>query len=352
MNYLPTPRFEKVKVRLGILAALPFASVGGSIFSGLMGQQQNAANLAMAQSQFNRQMQLAREQFELQKGIANKQQELATAGSQDARGNKTRYIPGVGWVSEPTDATRNLLARSDAEESARLGPDAARTRRGKEANETSRSNEGALANAYLRQLMSKSGEVTPDQMQSRIADVMLSDIQERGNEAKNAIGLQSLRSGTSSNLADDIDKLTTGGVRTALARARMDAPTAARENNEGVRGALLNAYNLMGSRAANVEDAPFQPTNVDSTSTGLLNRSMTLGPYGLSGASGAIGKGAGDASTMMGRGFDALSGAFGQNRKNQFDYGAMFGGLGEAVENFMRRRNQTSTGTNPDGSTF
>lgn len=338
----PTPRFEKHRVKMGLMAALPIASAAGSIFSGIMGANSNAAQMAMAQRQFNQQLAMAEKQYQLQKDIADKQQEMATAGSRDARGNQTRYIPGVGWVTDPTAQTKALLNASDAEEMQRLGVDAARVRRGKQANEGTRAREAGIADAYRRQLESKSGEITPEQSQSRIADVMLSDIAERGNEAKNAIGLQAMRSGTTSNIASDIDKLATSGVRTALARSRMDAPIQANEQNQAVRNALLNSYNLMATRAGNSEDMGFQPTNVEAVPAAMMSRNLTMGPYGLQGASGSISRGAGDASTMMARGYGAMDQGYNTFRKNQPDYGLMISGLGEGLENLLKRWNNSS----------
>lgn len=341
------PSFTKPKVQLGAMAGVaPLLSAGGSIVSSLIGARQNAAAMGLAQAQFNRQMMLAQEQFQEQKRIAGKQEEFATAGTQDARGNKTRYVPGVGWISDPTPRTKALLAASDAEEGQRLTTDASRVRRGKQANERSRLQEGRLADTYRRQLINRTGEVSPDQMRSRMAEVMLADNAERGDQALNAIGMDNARAGTRSNLADDIMSKTSAGTRTALARARMDAPIQANENNQNIRNALLNSYNLMATRAGNAEDMPFQPTNVESVPAGNITRSMAVGPYSMAGASASIGRGAGDTSTMTGRGYDALMNTFNINRKNQPDYGLMIGGLSEGLQNLLRGFGGSSTSKN------
>lgn len=350
---LTPPKFgyNQVRVKLGMLAAIPAViALAGSAFSGAQQSGMAGAQMQMQQNNANRQLRLAQEQFEMQKRIAEQQQEMARAGSTDARGNRVRYISGVGWVSEPTAKTQGLLNLSDAEEAARLGPDAQRVRRGKQANEGTRIEEGRIADSYRRQLANKTGEVTPEQMQSRMADVMLSEIGEKSNEAKNAIGMQSLRSGTTSNIADDINKLATSGTRTALARARMDAPGAAEQQNQAMRNSLLNSYNLMATRAGNSEDMPFQPTNVENVAAGNMNRSMGTAPYSLAGASGAIGKGAGDASAMMARSYEGFGPAFNAMRGSQINYGGLAGGLGEALERYLRSRDNSSTGSGHEGS--
>ena len=83
---------------------------GGSVASGIM------ALLNQGQSNTNQanQLQLALANYNLQKQQGERQYELATAGRQDARGNKTKYVPGVGWVEDVTPETRDIVKGSDA----------------------------------------------------------------------------------------------------------------------------------------------------------------------------------------------------------------------------------------------
>ncbi len=56
--------------------------------------------------------------------IARQQLQLQQAGQTDARGNAIRYVPGFGWVTEPTPTTRAILAGEDREKLLQLGQDA------------------------------------------------------------------------------------------------------------------------------------------------------------------------------------------------------------------------------------
>jgi peptide deformylase len=53
------------------------------------GQAQRAANV---------QNDLAMRQFYINRRIAQQQEEMARAGTRNARGDVTEYVPGVGWV--------------------------------------------------------------------------------------------------------------------------------------------------------------------------------------------------------------------------------------------------------------
>lgn len=55
---------------------------------------------------------------------ADRQYQLQTAGQRDARGNVLRYVPGWGWVSEPTPMTKQLLGAEDQEKYRQLTEDA------------------------------------------------------------------------------------------------------------------------------------------------------------------------------------------------------------------------------------
>lgn len=55
---------------------------------------------------------------------AERQYQLQTAGQRDARGNTLNYVPGWGWVANPTPTTKALLGAEDTEKYRQLTEDA------------------------------------------------------------------------------------------------------------------------------------------------------------------------------------------------------------------------------------
>lgn len=313
--------YKKIKVHLGAMEAVGGGlAAAGSIYSSIA-QQRSAAQA----------LTLAYQQHQLQKRIAEKQMEMAQAGTQDARGNKNYYVPGVGWISAPTAQTKALLNASDREEMNRLTTDAMRTRRGKVANEDVRGRERLLADTYFRQMQDGVGETSPEAMEGQIGSVLLSDVNDKADFAKNAIAAQSMRSGTPNKQADNINKIAQSGVNSALAKARFDAPVEANRRNSELRSANMNRYNALASRAGNVEDAAFQPTGVANVPEASMAKSMTMGPYGLAGA-----------STAAGKGFDSLMTGMTAQRKGAMDYGLAGAGINELIEKILRGQGGSS----------
>lgn len=292
----------------------------------------------LAQSLFGGkdELQAAMMQYKIQKQIADQQYELSTAGQQDARGNITEYIPGRGFVTMPSDATRGLIGASDREERLRLTEDQTRGRYGRERNFARRTGEDALAQTLLRAMQSHSGVVDPDTVTGGLAESGAANINDKANFAKNAIGMQAIRSGMSSgDVTTQIDDKSRNGLRSVLMDARLQGRPEATKQNATTTQTQLGLYNPLASRAANIDDVPFSPNTQNDVLASVLNNQRQTGVAGL-----------GQASAAMARGFDPLSTALG--RAKQPNFGAAAGAFGSIIQDLLRDKSGTNSNTGFD----
>ncbi len=261
---------------------LPFLSAAGQVAGGvgaIAGIFQGNAQARAARASNN----IAMRNYLLQREIANEQREMARAGSIDARGNRTEFIPGVGWVTRTSDATRGLIGASDAEERARLTSDATRGRIRRQNTFTRQLNEGAEADATLASR--EQGQQTLDGLRGAMIEAGVARAMSGANDARGRIGLVSLRQGTGGEQA--LAQLARSGLadtRTAIAEANLEAPgefvarRGARENS------ALNRYNVLSFRATAPDDVPFQPTQLDEDLSQILRTRMATAPQALGSA--------------------------------------------------------------------
>lgn len=216
--------------------------------------------------------------------LANRMLQQQEAGSTDARGNVTRYIPGVGWVTTPSEMTRRLTGASDQEELNRLTVDAALRRRGMQANEARRGDEGAYADETLAELRQ------PDQYdENRIFNVLRQRNREglaRGfDDESRSAGRQALRSRSSNagNIFAALAERRGEAYRRADAGAKADA-IGMSESLKGQRDARLgNKYNMFASRASNFDDTQFAPNALGGQLAAVLASRQNTAPqaYGM-----------------------------------------------------------------------
>ena len=246
------------------LLALGAAGSLAGAGAGIMG----ANNAAKASKQANN---LAMMQFLEQRRQAELAQRQAEEGSTDSRGNRTRYIPGVGFVTELTEPSRRIQTASDVEELQRNTVDAASSRAIREMAARRQAREAGLADATLAQRGVGERSVADVQaalLSSKAARAMA------GNRAmQRNVNLGALRQGSGGEVA--LAELGRGGmedVRTAIADARLEgAPTAVAQNAARLEG-NDRSYNMLAGRATSPLNATFRPSTIGDATAEAANR--------------------------------------------------------------------------------
>lgn len=302
---------------------------GGSLASGIAGLL-GAGNQQGIQSQ---QLQLALQNYLLQKKQVDQQYELATASRQDARGNKTRYVPGVGWVQDVTSGTRDLIQGSDAVQRQNIIDMLTRGRGERDLALDRRLTEGSVANTLLNEIKGGYGAPTKESVvgSRKIADV--TGVSENADNAKSAYGTAALRSGITTDPRNfsNIDKGAATGVRKALAEVDAGSDPLYQQHMSSYMTGKMQPYNTLASRASNIENIPFSP----ETASGNMDASMANAA-----AVGAT-RGTAGASEALYRGATPLSNAIGA--QTQLPWGTFIGGLTENIKNMLRKDSSSST---------
>lgn len=229
------------------------------------------------------QARIARENLEMQKQAANRQWQIAQktmemqqAGSRDAEGNQTQYIPGVGWVTTASDTTKGVIDASRAEQFKRLTEDASMGRQNLRDDFARRGKEGAMADATMTEWKADN---TPDTNTLRHAILRnkMSGL-DRGfdQESQNSMR-QANRSGASNagNIIASLASRRADANSDARSSSYLDALTA-RESMQGSRDTRLgNKYNMLAGRATGSQPNFMPDSTSDSLRSALQSRMNT-----------------------------------------------------------------------------
>ena len=264
---------------MGIETALLAAGAAGSLAGGAAGLMNAGTGAAAARAQND----IAFRNYYMQQRLARLQEEMARAGTTNSRGDRTEYVPGVGWVERPTETTRGIIAASDNEERLRLAQDAPRARMRREDNFTRQTREGQEADAILGGM--RTGQQTPDDLRAAMIEAGVARAMSGANDMRGRIGLVSLRSGTGGQEAlASLGRNAMRDTRTAIAEARLEAPSEYQSRRAARVNPRLNQYQSLVARASAPDEVQFQPTNLDEGLGQALRSRMNMAPQALGAA--------------------------------------------------------------------
>lgn len=289
---------------------------GGSAASGLL-------NLFGQQDSKNNSTRLANEQLALQKLLANRQYDLATAGRTTARGDNISYVPGKGWVETPTDTTRSIIGSSDAVQRQQLVDMLTRGRGERDLALDRRLEEGSVADPLLQQIKYGFGAPTKEGVVGADKISRVTGVGEAADNAKGGVGAAFLRTGMNVNptALSNIDRGAATGVRKALADSDANADPLFQAHMASFTKNKMDPYNVMATRASNIENIPFQPEQLSANlDANAANAAAVAGTRGAGGSEGLY------------RGFSPLINL----ANDRVNYDTFAGGLTENLKNLLR----------------
>jgi len=242
--------------------------IAGGVLS-YMGQMEQAdaqRDATRANMDFNYANMAMRER-ERQEAIAmaKKLQAEQKLGYTDARGMRTKFVPGQGWVSTPSDTMKRLFELQEAEQLNVLTKDLPMARAVRQRNYNRGLGEEALADTYKRKLANL--EATPERGDEAYANDLYTaqtrGLQDAEREAGGKAFMNLFRTGAgSSNVAAAAaamqDKTNRAYSNAALQSKLMSRGMGRREKNEQ-RMPLANLYNLFATRASQGANAEYKP---------------------------------------------------------------------------------------------
>ena len=199
--------------------------------------------------------------------MAKKLQAEQKLGYTDARGMRTQFVPGQGWVSTPSDTMKRLFELQEAEQLNVLTKDLPMARAVRQRNYQRGLGEEAIADTYRRKLANL--EATPARGDEAYANdlytAQTTGLQDAAREAGKRQFTQLFRTGANSSAiagaAGEMQEATNRAYSNAALQSKlMSRGMGAREKNEQ-RMPLANLYNLFATRAGQGAEAQYKPTD-------------------------------------------------------------------------------------------
>jgi hypothetical protein len=215
----------------------------------------------------------AKEQNRINREMLELQRLLGTAGIVTARGDRIRFVPGVGWVTEPTDVSRNIIAAADAgerraytgDEVDRVIRNAETMRRGRFAN--------LLADRIMQDMALRGDDA--DSVTAALMERNVAQATDTPRELASLLGVLTARQGVNGqNALDALARRGAAGTRTAIADARLMGPTMAMERRAAQRNSDLQGLAGLIPVATASGDAFRGPSSIGTELSALVaNRS-------------------------------------------------------------------------------
>lgn len=258
-------------VQLIPLAIMAASAVASSGIAAKASGDASAANTAIA----GRNIQSTERENFLQRIMAERLLNLQLQPTTDAFGNKSEFIPGIGFVATAAPAVKTLQDASIREQTQQLTTDATRQREGRSRAAQLGRRESGTANQLLSQFLRIVSN--PQDAQELFQLLLGSGQQEFQGEQDRQLQQvlrQNLRSGGSAQSGGNIiAKFASQGAgqrRDAAVDARLQSITGADQINQSRQGSAANLFNLFAQRAQNsFGNVAFQPEQISQQASAL-----------------------------------------------------------------------------------
>lgn len=236
---------------IALLAGTALSAAGAA--AGAMGGSNSAA--AKAQNELNW------ANYYLQQREMRDKKEMAQAASTDPLGNRTYYTPGVGWRTDATPQTEQLLRSIQSEQQQQYGADAQRNRI--IAQQAFRRAQAAGSEADIALGQVRNPSQTREGFLGRAMESNVADAVTPTDNARRAIAMRAARGGGGANMLDMLSSYSQPSTRSAIARARLEAPTAFDTAEQNRQGGAVQRYAALNQSASGT------PTAITPVDTGI-----------------------------------------------------------------------------------
>jgi len=248
-----------------------FGAIGGIAGGvlGYMGALENAAaqdRATDANREINDKNIAARERERAEAvAMAKKLQAEQKLGYTDARGMRTKFVPGQGWVSTPSPTMKRLFELQEAEQLNVLTKDLPMARAVRERNYKRGLGEEAIADTYRRKLANL--EATPARSDEAYANdlyrAQTMGLQDAERTAGKRAFQQLFRTGAGSSniaaVAGEMQDKTNRAYQAAALQAKLMSRGEGDKQKNEQRMPLANLYNLFATRASQGATADYKP---------------------------------------------------------------------------------------------
>lgn len=267
------------------------ASIAGGIMNAEEAEETRQMNWAIAVMNYQ---QRERERTEAI-AMANKLRGEQKLGTTDARGTRTHFIPGRGWVVDPSEQVAALQKLQDAEQMKVLQHDLPQLRKQRDTNYAQTFPERALAETYRMKLANR---FVPDDQgyENLLLQSQTNQLDRAQRDAGERLFTNVGRTGGNTRAYQETARTLARTTNEAYADAGLKAKLLSRgmgqrEADERDKS-LANLYNLFATRASNMPNISYKPQNLDDAGTLAAGQQGLLTAGNL--ATGAFGKKGGE----------------------------------------------------------
>ena len=209
---------------------------------------------------------------------ARRKDDEAKLGSTDAQGNRTHFVPGVGWVVDLSDEQKTLRELYNREEMQQLNNDLPKKRQILNDNVSRQGRESTVAQQLL-DAFQRVRRVNPVDLENQLNNASTRGITQGFDSALADAMQASVRTGASNSgkVAAEIAKARGKALEDAFMSNKINSKTQSRSQYDAERSNAANLYNMFASRASAMPDVAYNPRNIEGVTDAAQGRAMGIG---------------------------------------------------------------------------
>lgn len=193
-------------------------------------------------------------------------------GQTNARGDRTHFVEGVGWVSDLSQSSQDLDRAQLAEQMAVLLKDKPQQREVAERNMGRQREEDFVAQGFLDELAHTERE-DPNAIRLMLQQAMSRGVNEAFDKQGNQAMKTAVRTGASNsgNILASLGRARSDALSKAAQDALLKSGDIARQHFDQDRAGAAQLYNMFAERAGRMPNVSYQPQNVTAGSDNALS---------------------------------------------------------------------------------
>lgn len=221
-------------------------------------------------------------------------------GATDARGNRTYFKEGQGWVQELSPEDEQLQDAQLREQFLTLAQDLPRRRRQEVANESRRGREGVEADSLLNAF----GEIqreNPRDFESLLRLASSEGINSAFDDSTGDALKSATRMGSSNagSIVSSIGRARSDALSRAFLQSRIDAERTVGDRYDQKRNQAFQLYDAMAGRASGVPNVSYNPQRTGGNTDALMSQFASLFAGDNRALEGAFGQKGGEVDYMQ-----------------------------------------------------
>lgn len=215
---------------------------------------------------------------------------MAFEGTTDAQGNRVRYVPGKGWVTEASLEGKGIQDMQNREQVRVLAQDLPARREQMFTNLKRQAGEEDVAGQIMKELQRV--KIDPTRLQQEMEAGTTKGINADYDALVSSVARNATRTG-SSNFGNILKKLNQERAKTsgqAMGQIPSQARAQAAQLEQSQKGQLANLYNMFATRAGAMPGVSYAPQNIQGQANAMLGPNAARGQNAQNTMMSAVGR--------------------------------------------------------------